>query len=497
MRPRVLAGESVIPTAIPAPSVSAALPVGFRVCLDRRTRFWSKGAVLVGGAPWRIARIDPRARPFVGQLRASGGAGRVATSGLERSIARLLIDRGFAHPLHAAAKSSAITVVVPAYGRTPALSRCLDSLRNSPVLVVDDCSPDSTAVAATAAAGGARLVRHSENRGPAAARNTGLAETAGEFVAFMDSDCTAAPDWLDALAVHFADPLVALVAPRVVPDTRGGGLLARHEAARSALDMGESQELVKPGARLGFVPSAAIVVRRSAIAGSGFDESLRVGEDVDLVWRLTQAGWHVRFDPSVAVTHVARTQPKEWVTRRFQYGTSAGDLAVRHPERLAPMRLSGWNVATLAVLAAGRPRTAAVIAASASALLLRRLALAPADALLAPVTVTSGVLADGAAIGHALRREWWPIGTLCLIFAGRSRAARGGAVAMLAPIGWEYAAHRPSVDPARYTALRLIEDAAYGSGVIASAFRRRTVAPLKPVVRLPFLSGRWGGTRSG
>jgi mycofactocin glycosyltransferase len=455
--------------------------------------------MLVGGAPWRIARIDPRARAFVDQLRANGGAGGVAVDDLQRSIARLLIDRGFAHPMHDRSASPAITVVVPAYGRTAALGRCLESLRKKEVIVVDDGSLDSAAVAATAAAGGARLIRHAENRGPAAARNTGLRETSGEFVAFMDSDCTADPGWLDALAAHFADPLVALVAPRVLPDIRGAGFLARHEMARSALDMGRLPELVKPGARLSFVPSAAIVVRRSAIGSGGFDESLRVGEDVDLVWRLTQAGWHVRFDPSVVVTHVARTEPREWITRRFQYGTSAADLAMRHPGRLAPVRVSGWNVAALAFLVAGRPRTAVVVAASASALLLRRLALAPADALLAPVTVAGGLVADGAALGHALRREWWPIGALCLLFARRSLVARAGAVAMLAPVAWEYAAHRPSADPARYAVLRLIEDAAYGSGVIASAFRLRTIAPLKPEVRLPFLglfSGRRNSTQS-
>lgn len=442
--------------------------------------------MLVGGAPWRIARIDPQARPFVAQLKASGSGGEVAVTGLERLVARLLIDRGFAHPIHDPSADSTITVVVPAYGRTEALARCLDTLRNSEVLVVDDCSPDAAAVAETAAFGGARVVRHSENRGPAAARNTGLRETTGDLVAFMDSDCMADPGWLKALAAHFADPLVALVAPRVLPDTRGGGLIARHEVARSALDMGAMPELVRPGARLSFVPSAAIVVRRSAL-GDGFDESLRLGEDVDLVWRLTQAGWHVRFDPAVEVTHVARTEPVEWITRRFQYGTSAADLAARHPGQLAPVRASGWNVAALALLAAGRPRAGAVVVASASALLLRRLALAPSDALLAPVTVATGVVADGASIGHALRREWWPVGALCLLRAGRSRVARAGAVAMLAPVAWEYVSHRPRVDPVRYGVLRLIEDAAYGSGVIASAIWRRTLAPLTPEVRLPFI----------
>jgi hypothetical protein len=205
------------------------------------------------------------------------------------------------------------------------------------------------------------------------------------------------------------------------------------------------------------------------------------------VWRLTQAGWHVRFDPSVQVTHQARTQPVEWITRRFQYGTSAADLAKRHPGKLAPVRASAWNVAVLVFLAAGRPRIAVATATAASALLLRRLALPGADALLAPATVATGIVADGAATGHALRREWWPMGALCLLFAHRSRAARAGAVAMLAPIAWEYATKRPPVDPLGYAALRVVEDAAYGSGVLVSACRSRTIDPLRPQIRLPFI----------
>ena len=59
---------------------------------------------------------------------------------------------------------------------------------------------------------------------------------------------------------------------------------------------------------------------------------------------------------------------------------------------------------------------------------------------------------------------------------------------MVAPIAWEYAKHRPDVDPVRYAALRLVEDASYGSGVIASALKRRTIAPLKPEIRLPFIN---------
>ncbi|MFB9836926.1 hypothetical protein ACFFNX_32610, partial [Actinoallomurus acaciae] len=92
------------------------------------------------------------------------------------------------------------------------------------------------------------------------------------------------------------------------------------------------------------------------------------------------------------------------------------------------------------------------------------------------------------ALGHALRREWWPLGLVCLAAGGRSRAARAGATAMLAPIALEWIRHRPALDPVRYTALRLTEDLAYGSGVTRSAWTHRSLAPLLPRVRLPLPS---------
>jgi mycofactocin system glycosyltransferase len=474
------------PGRLSAPTDST-LPAGFRVALDPRVRFWSRGSVLVGGAPWRVARIDDRARGFVALLRAARATDIPAESTLQRSVARLLIDRGFSHPRPDPIQHANITVVVPAHGRIEALSTCLQSLKGQDVLVVDDCSPDPRAIAEVAAAAGARVVWHPTNRGPAAARNTGLAATSGDLVAFVDSDCAVPPDWLKQLAGHFADPLVALVAPRVAPDIADDRLLSRHEAARSALDMGEYPEQVRPGARLSFVPSAAIVVRRSALAGSGFDESLRLGEDVDLVWRLVAAGWQVRYDPTVAVTHESRTDFANWVTRRFEYGGSAADLAARHPGQLAPTRLSSWNLAVLALLVARRPRAAGVVAVTASVLLARRLRMAAGSSLLAPVTVATGIVADAASVGHALRREWWPLGAVCLATTSRARTSRFCAAAMIAPICWELLRRKPAVDPIRYLALRLIEDAAYGSGVIASAFRARRFDPLKPEIRLPFL----------
>ena len=122
-----------------------------------------------------------------------------------------------------------------------------------------------------------------------------------------------------------------------------------------------------PGRKVAYVPSAALVVRRGALPVDPFDAALRYGEDVDLIWRLQDAGWRVRYEPDVVVYHEERDR----VRRRFRYGTSAAPLASRHPGRVGHVVLRPWPMATLVLLAARRPR-AAVLAYVAQTFLLAR-----------------------------------------------------------------------------------------------------------------------------
>ncbi|MGP4028755.1 mycofactocin biosynthesis glycosyltransferase MftF [Actinomadura sp. 3N407] len=463
------------------------LPAGFAVALDRETSFWSGGRVATGGSPWKVVRLADAARPHLAALRRAGPRGLADTSPTGRAVARRLLDLGMAHPVPAPRRGPHdVTVVIPAYGRASELERCLAAIADVPVIVVDDGSPDPAPLRRAAAAHGARLVRHPRNRGPAAARNTGLRLVETPLVAFVDSDCRPGGGWLDVLVPHFDDPRVAAVAPRVLPGgDHGSPLLARYEAARSSLDMGVRPALVRPGGRLGFVPTATLLVRVAAVEGDAFDEDLRLGEDVDFVWRLSDLGWNVRYEPAAHVTHTGRLHPADWARRRHEYGTSAADLARRHPGRLAPARPSMWNLAVLGLLARGRPGAAAACAGVSAALLARSLAPLPADWSLAVALVGKGIVADAAGLGHALRREWWPAGLLALAACPRSRVARTAALAMLTPIALEWLRQRPPIDPARYTVLRLTEDVAYGTGVTAAAARARSAAPLRPDVRLP------------
>jgi len=488
--------------AAPPPS---ALPPGWRLVADVRTRV-HRGGLATGGSPWGVVKLGPVAARLLHRSLRAGPAGAVA--------ADRLLDRGLVHPVvprRTSGRRRAACVVVPAYGRADLLDRCLASLAldgpDDPavpgcpdhgagscgrldVLVVDDASPTDE-VSQVAAARGTRWVRHAHNRGPGAARNTGRDATQAPVLAFLDADCVVTPGWLDALLPLFDDPRVGAVAPRVIPrpiaDDR---LLTRYEHTRSALDMGPHPALVRPGAALAFLPSACLLVRREALAGHGFDEALRLGEDVDLVWRLAAAGWHVRYEPAVTVEHELRPTWHGWAARRFDYGTSAAELDRRHPGRLAPARVSAWNLAALAALAAARPLTAAVTTGAASALLARHLRRTGVRPGLALRIAGQGVAADAATIARLLRREWWPLGLAALVAVGRGRpgrAARWAAAGVLGVTWLEWCRTRPDVDLATYTLVRLADDASYGSGVIAGAVRGRRPQVLLPRVRLPWV----------
>ena len=385
---------------------------------------------------------------------------------------------------------------------------------------MDDASADPGAIAAIAAAHGARVIRRPVNGGPGAARNTGLAAASTELVAFLDSDCVPEPGWLDRLLPHFADPAVGAVAPRIVPHEAGTSWLARYEGASSTLDMGARPSIVRPGARVSYVPGAALVVRRAA-AGAGFADGMFVGEDVDFIWRLSAAGWRVRYEPSATMGHDHRVRFRAWFSRRADYGTSAAALEQLHPGAVRPLYASWWTVGAWAAALSGRPVTAAALTAAATALLARRLSTvtgetwplpAPAPAAtrprphatlapdnskkrgagppeparraeawrLAARLAGGGTLAAARPIGSALSRTWWPLAIPAAIAFPRLR--RPVAALILLPPLLDWADRRPPLDPARYVAARLLDDAAYSLGVWHGCLKRRTIAPLLPVI---------------
>lgn len=448
------------------------------VVLDRDVLVLAAGRVLVGGNPGRLLRLGPGGPVALERL----AAGRLDTAAL-RELAHTLLEGGLAHPRPPPAPLPDVTVVVPVRDRTPELDRCLAALGHAvPVLVVDDGSLDPAAVAAVCRRHGARVLHLPLNRGPAAARNAGVAATGTEFLAFVDSDCTPPPGFLAALAGHLCDPAAAAVAPRIRARPGGRGLLARYAAEQGPLDLGGREALVRPGGRVSYVPTAALLVRRSALPAAGpFEVSLRYGEDVDLVWRLHDAGWRVRYDPRTVVLHDEPGDGAAWLRRRFRYGTSAGPLALRHGARLTPLVLPPWACAVLLLLLRGRHLPAVLVAGVPAARVHRQLRSAGLPRGLcgrvAVRTATWSVGAVAAGLGGAGGVVTFPV-LAALLAARRTRPA--AAVALLSPPLLEWVRHRPRIDPLRWVALRLADDLAYAVGVWRSCWTARTLGPVRP-----------------
>jgi mycofactocin system glycosyltransferase len=342
---------------------------------------------------------------------------------------------------------------------------------------VDDGSLDAAAIASCAQAHGADLIRLATNAGPAAARNAGARATSREFLWFVDVDVVitdvhaAAP----RLLAHFGDPLVAAVAPRVC-GVGGTTWRERFEVDFSPLDMGERPALVVPGGVVGYVPSACLMIRRAAY-GEGFDESFRVGEDVDLVWRLHDHGWLVRYDASVVVRHHARSTWRGWWTQRREYGASTGALASRHGDRVALLRSDPWTLLAWTSVLLGQPALGARIVRSArNHARSRFFEHEDGPNHVADVVVARNMVRAGGPLSRAVVRTFG-LGVLVAALHPRLRSRALALFALGTAWRWRHQRLRLSDVP-----LALADDAAYGVGVVHGAWRSKTVRALTPHV---------------
>jgi mycofactocin system glycosyltransferase len=411
------------------------------------------GTVVIGGSPLKLFRLTAAGAALVARIAAGD---RVADS----TLVDRLLDAGAIHPSPAVGDSpftaADVTLVVPTLG-APA------HVPAGNVVLVDDGSQPPVAGA---------HVRLPTNAGPAAARNAGLELVHTPLVAFVDTDVTLPEGWLDALLPHFADPRVALVAPRVLTVGAGRQPFVRYEERHSPLDLGAEPARIRAGSRVSYVPAAALVCRVDALrAIGGFDTSLRVGEDVDVVWRLDTAGWRCRYEPAAAVHHATRPTWRAWWCQRVAYGSSAAPLAIRHLGALAPLRMSGWSIATWLLGVLGHPVAGTALGVGSAAALVPKLPDVPARAAFRLAAV--GNARAGEQIATAVRRAWWPLVALTAL---RSRSARKVLLASAVAAGHP---------------LRVVDDVAYSVGLWRGVARHRTLGPLTPDIT------SWPGRRAG
>lgn len=455
----------------------------------------STGDTVIAGSPLRLFRFAPGARPLLATLESQQFVDLEDLPPGSDVVLDRLIEADAIHPFFAADDQpsvviSDLTVVIPTkdtdLSTLVRLVDCLPPARR--IIIVDDGS--AMPVSDISSRHGDRVIVHRipTSRGPAAARNVGAALAESSVICFIDSDIelsrTAQQStfWFPLLH-HFDDSRVGLIAPRV-QSTDGSSVLDRYEKTDSPLDMGSQPARVHPRGRLSYVPSALMLIRTDVLRRQGgFDETLRYGEDVDLVWRLIDSGIVCRYEPRVTVRHRPRVTWSELGRQRFLYGTSAARLEARHPGYLAPLRLQSWTALAWWTGLCGLPAIASMITAASVVRLHRSIAPAAHDDSCGSEIITArlsirGNLLAGQAVAQAISRTWWPI--VAALSLRSSRTRRLWLLSILVPNIWRWRQRQSQLDPARYIAAKVFDDLSYGAGVWSGVIKTRRFGALRP-----------------
>jgi GT2 family glycosyltransferase len=169
-----------------------------------------------------------------------------------------------------------------------------------------------------------------EHRGPASARNRGWRVSSAPVVLFTDSDCIPEPSWAEALAAGLEGEFQAV---KGVYSSGGTRLIQR----LAQVEFEERYRLMSRAAVVYLADTYSAGFRRSWLEKlGGFDESfpLPEHEDVDLSWRLTEAGGKIGFVPGARVAHAHRATWKDYFRLKYRRGKWRIILVRKFPARV-------------------------------------------------------------------------------------------------------------------------------------------------------------------
>ena len=236
-----------------------------------------------------------------------------------------------------------VSVVVCAYNGERTIDACLASLEkltypDYEVIVVDDGSTDRT-LAISESYPYCRIISQ-ENKGLSVARNVGAEAATGEIVAYTDSDCVADPDWLNYLVGTM--------------ETKGFAACGGPNFSPTETSLVPEAVAVSPGAPCHVllddevaehIAGCNMAFRRDVLLGiGGFDPIYRAaGDDVDICWRLQDAGYQIGYSAAGFVWHFRRNTVRAYIGQQKGYGKAEALVYGKHPRRFNAFGQAKWR----------------------------------------------------------------------------------------------------------------------------------------------------------
>jgi len=220
-----------------------------------------------------------------------------------------------------------ISIVIPTKNNGDILEKCLFSIQNLDypedrleVIIVDGHSADDTVEIAEKC--GCKVIF--EDKGTISyARDIGVRQAKGKFIAFTDADCVVDRNWIKELMKHFSNNKVAAVGgPNITPED--DSVFAKCVGVILSF-------LSKPGARYGFCeeevrevyhnPTCNVIYRKSVLDDvGGFNHSLVTVDDEELDYRIRKRECRILYTPHAVVYHYRRPTWKRFMKMAWNYG---------------------------------------------------------------------------------------------------------------------------------------------------------------------------------
>jgi GT2 family glycosyltransferase len=247
------------------------------------------------------------------------------------------------------AQYSSISVIIPVYNSQKTIEKCLSAVIEAPpmkkeIIVVDDASTDRTYEIISGFP--VKVFKLNENSGPAAARNFGFEQSTGDAIFFLDSDIIIMRDTLTKLICVLREKSAGAAGglPRPLSDNLISDSYVVRIFGISPIVETSVREIRSVGGGIVLYP------RKVLQEIGGYDESLRMGEDLDLNMRVGEAGYKQFLVPSASGYHDVPSSLSVLARKWFQYGRWFFRVCTKHHLKRDPAQIIGWVISFLVFL---------------------------------------------------------------------------------------------------------------------------------------------------
>lgn len=243
----------------------------------------------------------------------------------------------------ASAEPELFSIIICTRNGRHRIGACLDAVARLhgrwEAIVIDDGSSDGTAEFIARFYPWVRLQVQAPS-GLSVARNQGAALARGSIYAYTDDDCQPDREWITCLAEGFSRLDVAAIGGPNIPPAPS----SRHAALIAATE-GSAAHVMLDDLCAEHLPGCNFAIKRHAFERiGGFRANFHTaGDDVDLCWRLLDAGFLLGFAPCAFVWHQRRTSIRGYWKQQWHYGLAEAQLIEAHPHRFRRFRGASWQ----------------------------------------------------------------------------------------------------------------------------------------------------------